>query len=53
MAVVETTSAEVTEQPRVRPARKATRAKTLAALLAAVAPGSCWSPSGAAGRTAT
>ena len=39
MAVVETTSAEVTEQPRVRPARKATRAKTLAALLAAVGSG--------------
>ncbi|HWG25725.1 Trp biosynthesis-associated membrane protein [Actinospica sp.] len=39
MAVVQTTPAEVTEQERVRPARRATRAKTLAALLAAVGAG--------------
>ena len=39
MPVAETPSAEVTEQPLVRPARKATRAKTLAALLAAVGAG--------------
>jgi uncharacterized membrane protein (TIGR02234 family) len=39
MAVVETPSAEVTEQELVRPARKATRAKTTAALLAAVGAG--------------
>lgn len=39
MAAVETPVAEVTEQAAVRPARKATRAKTLAALLAAVGSG--------------
>lgn len=39
MAVVQTPSTEVTEQAHVRPARKATRAKTLAALLAAVGAG--------------
>ncbi|MBR7825160.1 Trp biosynthesis-associated membrane protein [Actinospica sp. MGRD01-02] len=39
MAAVETPAAEVTEQTHVGPARKATRAKTLAALLAAVGAG--------------
>jgi uncharacterized membrane protein (TIGR02234 family) len=39
MAVAQTPSAEVTEQSHVRPARKATRAKTLAALLAAIGAG--------------
>jgi uncharacterized membrane protein (TIGR02234 family) len=39
MAAVETPLTEVTEQAQVRPARKATRAKSLAALLAAVGAG--------------